>query len=85
MKVMNKSLILLFFIVPLFQSCYEIGGKDYLSSSSSAGVSSDPGSGVASLASQVIDELKSKAKVDSMRFAAEMVQQEYLIKLQSME
>ena len=34
---------------------------------------------------QIIDELKSKAKVDSMRFAAEMVQQEYLIKLQSME
>ena len=59
MKVMNKSLILLFFIVPLFQSCYEIGGKDYLSISSSAGVSSDPGSGVASLASQVIEELKS--------------------------
>ena len=59
MKVMNKSLILLFFIIPLFQSCYEIGGKDYLSSSSSAGVSSDPGSGVASLASQVIEELKS--------------------------
>ena len=56
---MNKPLILLFFIIPLFQSCYEIGGKDYLSSSSSAGVSSDPGSGVASLASQVIDELKS--------------------------
>ena len=56
---MNKSLILLFFIVPLFQSCYEIGGKDYLSSSSSAGVSSDPGSGSATLASQVIEELKS--------------------------
>ena len=56
---MNKSLILLFFIIPLFQSCYEIGGKDYLSSSSSAGVSSDPGSGSATLASQVIEELKS--------------------------
>ena len=34
---------------------------------------------------QIIDELKSKARIDSMRFAAEMVQQEYLIKLQSME
>jgi len=34
---------------------------------------------------QIIDELKSKSKIDSMRFAAEMVQQEYLIKLQSME
>ena len=34
---------------------------------------------------QIIDELKSKAKMDSLRFAAEMVQQEYLIKLQSME
>ena len=34
---------------------------------------------------QIIDELKSKSRIDSMRFAAEMVQQEYLIKLQSME
>ncbi len=34
---------------------------------------------------QIIDELKSKSKMDSLRFAAEMVQQEYLIKLQSME
>ena len=34
---------------------------------------------------QIIDELKSKSKIDSMRFAAVMVQQEYLIKLQSME
>ena len=51
---MNKSLLLLFLIVPLFQSCYEIGGKDYLAS----GVPSDPGSGTASLSSQVIEELK---------------------------
>ena len=28
---------------------------------------------------QIIDELKSKSKMDSLRFAAEMVQQEYLI------
>ena len=55
---MNKSLLLLFLIVPLFQSCYEIGGKDYLSSDSSAGVPSDPVSGSASLSSQVIEELK---------------------------
>ena len=34
---------------------------------------------------QIIDELKSKSKMDSLRFAAEMVQQEYLIKLQNME
>ncbi len=34
---------------------------------------------------QIIDELKSKAKMDSLRFASEMIQQEYLIKLQSME
>tara|TARA_B100000287_G_scaffold131709_2_gene123810 strand:+ start:1096 stop:1371 length:276 start_codon:yes stop_codon:yes gene_type:complete len=34
---------------------------------------------------QIIDELKSKAKIDSLRFASEMIQQEYLIKLQSME
>ena len=34
---------------------------------------------------QIIDELKSKSKLDSLRFAAEMVQQEYLIKLQNME
>ena len=33
---------------------------------------------------QIIDELKSKSRIDSMRFG-EMVQQEYLIKLQSME
>ena len=32
---------------------------------------------------QIIDELKSKSRIDSMRL--EMVQQEYLIKLQSME
>tara|TARA_Y100001963_G_C6620506_1_gene371470 strand:+ start:269 stop:541 length:273 start_codon:yes stop_codon:yes gene_type:complete len=34
---------------------------------------------------QIIDELKSKATMDSLRFAAEMIQQEYLIKLQRME
>tara|TARA_A100001515_G_C4546572_1_gene201996 strand:- start:389 stop:661 length:273 start_codon:yes stop_codon:yes gene_type:complete len=34
---------------------------------------------------QIIDELKSKAKMDSLRFASEMIQQEYLIKLQAME
>ena len=34
---------------------------------------------------QIIDELKSKSKMDSLRFAAEMVQQEYLIKQQKME
>ena len=34
---------------------------------------------------QIIDELKSKSKMDALRFAAEMVQQEYLIKLQNME
>ena len=34
---------------------------------------------------QIFDELKSKSKMDSLRFAAEMVQQEYLIKLQNME
>ena len=55
---MNKSLLLLFLIIPLFQSCYEIGGKDYLSSDSSAGVPSDPVSGSVSLSSQVIEELK---------------------------
>ena len=37
------------------------------------------------LQEQIIDELKSKSKMDSLRFAAEMVQQEYLIKLQNME
>ena len=47
---MNKFLLLFFFIIPLFQSCYEIGGEDYLASSSSAGVSSDPGSGSALIA-----------------------------------
>ena len=34
---------------------------------------------------QIIDELKSKSKMDSLRFPAQMVQQEYLIKLQNME
>ena len=34
---------------------------------------------------QIIDELKSKSKMDSLRFEAEMVHQEYLIKLQNME
>ena len=53
---MNKHLILLIAILPIIHSCYEIGGKDDLFINSSTTTSSPVGG---SLASQVIEELKS--------------------------
>ena len=52
-------LFLLISVLPLFHSCYEIGGKDHLALSSTPTIPSDPDPVSVSLASHVMEELKS--------------------------
>ena len=59
---MYKYLFLLISVLPLLHSCYEIGGKDHLAKNSTPTIQSDPDDPdpvSVSLASQVIEELKS--------------------------
>ena len=67
-RYMYKYLFLLISVLPLLHSCYEIGGKDHLAKNSTPTIQSDPDPDPdpddpdpvsVSLASQIIEELKS--------------------------